>query len=138
MVEKSIAPDMLDIPIREISSRHIAILHTSLKQLPPNQGANTAIVEALVRIQQRERQGQPLPTTSSVEKKLGHLLPFFRFAKESKWISPDVLDAMQLVRKTASTQLVKSQRKKGGKVGYVALSQIELQRVFSHQALRDD
>ena len=134
----TIEPNVLDIPMREISSRHIAILHASLKQLPPNQGANTAVVEALVRIKQRERQGQPLPTASSVEKKLGHLLPFFRFAKESKWLSPDVLDAMQLARKTASTHLVKSQRKKGGKVGYVALSQTELQRVFRHHAFKDD
>lgn len=134
----SVQADLLDIRMSDITDRHIHNLLDCLKQLPPNQGSNTAVVEALNRIQQRQRKRQPLPSASSVEKKLGHLLPFFRYAKEAKWIQPDVLDAMHLIQRTASAQLSKALRKKGGKAGYVALSKTELTRLFSHEALTQD
>lgn len=134
----SVQSDILDIRMSDITDRHIHILHDCLKQLPPNQGSNTAVVEALTRIQQRQHKRQPLPSASNVEKKLGHLLPFFRYAKEAKWIQADVLDAMHLIQRTASAQLSKALRKKGGKAGYVALSKTELARLFSHENLIQD
>ena len=123
-----------DIRICDLTSEHLVRFHEALKVLPPNQGHNTALVEALHRIRDREKNKQPLPSAHSVEKKLGHVQPFIKYAKQSKWLHPDVLDAMELSRKSAAALLVKTDRKKVRKPGFAALNTDELRKLFGHAA----
>lgn len=123
-----------DIRICDLTSEHLVRFHEALKLLPPNQGHNTALIEALHRIRDREKNKQPLPSTHSVEKKLGHVQPFIKYAKQSKWLHPDVLDTMELSRKSAAALLVKTERKKARKPGFAALNTDELRKLFGHAA----
>lgn len=123
-----------DIRVSELTRDHIVHFHEALKVLPPNQGHNTAIIEALERIRDREKNKQPLPSAHSVEKKLGHVQPFFKYAKQSKWIHSDVFDVMELARQSAAAALAKKERKQRRKTGYGALSTEELCKVFGHSA----
>lgn len=123
-----------DIRVCEITRDHIVRFHEALKVLPPNQGHNTAIIEALVRIRDREKNQQPLPSPHSVEKKLGHVQPFFKYAKQSKWIHSDVFDVMELARKSAAALLAKKERRSQRKKGYGALNTDELRKLFGQSA----
>ena len=123
-----------DIRVCEITRDHIVRFHDALKVLPPNQGHNTAIIEALVRIRDREKNQQPLPSPHSVEKKLGHVQPFFKYAKQSKWVHSDVFDVMELARKSAAALLAKKERRSPRKKGYGALNTDELRKLFGQPA----
>ena len=123
-----------DIRVCEITRDHIVRFHEALKVLPGNKGHNTAIIEALVRIREREKNKQPLPSAHSVEKKLGHIQPFFKYAKQSKWMPADVWDVMELARKSAAAQLAKEERRSPRKKGYCALNTDELRKLFGQTA----
>ena len=123
-----------DIRVCEITRDHIVRFHEALRVLPGNKGHNTAIIEALVRIRDREQNKQPLPSAHSVEKKLGHVQPFFKYAKQSKWIPADVWDVMELARKSAAAQLAKQERRSPRKKGYCALNTDELRKLFGQTA----
>lgn len=123
-----------DIRVSELTRDHIVHFHEALKVLPPNQGHNTAIIEALVRIRDREKNKQPLPSAHSVEKKLGHVQPFFKYAKQSKWVHSDVFDVMELSRKSAAALLAKKERRSPRKKGYGALNTDELRKLFGQPA----
>lgn len=123
-----------DIRVCEITRDHIVRFHEALKVLPPNQGHNTAVIEALVRIRDREKNQQPLPSPHSVEKKLGHIQPFFKYAKQSKWVHADVFDVMELARKSAAALLAKKERRSQRKKGYGALNTDELRKLFGQPA----
>lgn len=123
-----------DIRVCEITRDHIVRFHEALKVLPGNKGHNTAIIEALVRIRDREKNKQPLPSAHSVEKKLGHIQPFFKYAKQSKWMPADVWDVMELARKSAAAQLAKEERRSPRKKGYCALNTDELRKLFGQTA----
>ena len=125
---------ILDIRMSQITRQDIESLHENLKILPKNQGKSTKDAEAHQRIKDALKNKSPRPSRHSVDKKLGHIAPFMRYAKQKGWISQEVLDEVELAVASAKGDLLKEKQQTGKKKGYVALAADELIKMFEQRA----
>lgn len=130
----TIKPGMLDIDVRSIAREHIRAFHCGLKALPPRQGQRDDGMEATERICAAAGKKLRAPSKDAVSKRLTHVRPFFTFAKRKGWLSEEVIDEMELAVKAADADLLRVKQSLNKKAGAVALTEIELKKMFEQPA----
>jgi hypothetical protein len=72
-----------------------------------------------------------------VDSKLGHVAPFITYAHRKEWINAEVRSQMELATTSAKANLIKASKNTTIKKGAVALSDLELKRMFEQPAFLD-